>query len=111
MKFIPDELIESFLLESNSVLALFSKVVIPQVKTGITALTVLTFAENWNMVEQPLIFLEDRFKHPLSLALNSIIQSSTHVAFAGSVIFMLPIIILYFHFEESIISGLNNMTL
>ncbi len=111
MKYIPDEMIEAAVLESDSVKDLFITVIIPMAKPGIIALTVLTFAENWNMVEQPLIYLSDALKHPLSLALNSIIKSNNAIAFAGSVIYMMPIIILFLYFEEYIIQGLENSKL
>jgi len=109
IKYIPDEFLEAVALKSNSVLDLFRIAVIPAAKPGIIALMVLNFAENWNMVEQPIILLEDQLKYPLSIALNSIIERSTNIAFAGSVVYMIPIIILYFYFEEYIISGLTSM--
>jgi multiple sugar transport system permease protein len=61
------------------------------------------------MVEQPIVLLNDQLKYPLSITLNSIIKQSSSIAFAGSVLYMIPIIILYFYFEEHIISGLSNM--
>lgn len=109
MKYIPDEFLEAVSLESNSIWDVMRIAVIPSSKPGIIALAVLTFAENWNMVEQPIVLLDDQLKYPLSIVLNSIIQQSSGVAFAGSVLYMMPIIILYFYFEEHIISGFSNM--
>jgi len=108
MKYIPDEFMEAVALESNSVWDTLRIGIIPAVKPGIIALIVLTFAENWNMVEQPLVLLEDNLKYPLSVSLNSIIGASSNIAFAGSVVYMIPIIILYFYFEEYIVKGLSN---
>ena len=51
--------------------------------------------------------MEDSLKYPLSIALNSIIERSTNVAFAGSVIFMIPILILYCYFDEHIFKGIE----
>lgn len=109
MKYIPDHMIEAVTLESNRVRDILAIAVIPNIKPGIIALLVLTFAENWNMVEQPLVLLDDQLKYPLSLALNSIIERSTEIAFAGSVIYMVPIIILYLYFEDYILKGLGNL--
>jgi len=108
MKYIADEYIEAVVLESNSVKDILAIAVVPAVKPGIIALIVLTFADNWNMVEQPLVLLQDSLKYPLSIALNSVVQEAGSIAFAGSVIYMIPIIILYFYFEEHIIAGLTN---
>ncbi|MDD4295928.1 MAG: carbohydrate ABC transporter permease [Ruminiclostridium sp.] len=109
MKYIPDQMIEAITLESSRIRDILTIAIIPNAKPGIIALLVLNFTENWNMVEQPLVLLDDYLKHPLSLALNSIIESSVDIAFAGSVIYMIPIIILYFCFEDYILQGLSNM--
>jgi len=89
IKTIPDELIENVLLESNSHWNIIRIVVIPMTKNGIIALIILNFAENWNMVEQPLVMLEDNTKHPLSVALNSIMESDISVAIMKSMKFKL----------------------
>ncbi len=109
MKYVPNDTIDSFKLESNSILRLFYHIIAPAVKPGIIALLVLVFAESWNMVEQPLIFLKDEFLYPLSLALNGSTLSNTLGApFAGAVLYVIPIITLYFYFEEEIIAGFSN---
>ncbi|MCL2323352.1 MAG: carbohydrate ABC transporter permease [Oscillospiraceae bacterium] len=109
MRYVPNETIESFKLESNSLFRLFSHIIIPAVKPGIIALFVLVFAESWNMVEQPLIFLTDEFLYPLSLALNGTrLSNSLGAPFAGAVLYVIPIITLYFYFEEEIIAGFSN---
>lgn len=109
MKYIPDEFLEAVLTESNSLFSLLKIAIVPAMKPGLIALAVLTFAENWNMVEQPLVLLENNLKYPLSIALNSIIEKSSSVAFAGSIIYAVPIVILYFYFEEHISEGIGNM--
>ncbi len=109
MKYVPDQMIEAVTLESSSVKDVLFTAIIPNVKPGIIALIVLSFAENWNMVEQPLILLDDQLKYPLSLALNSIVERSVDIAFAGSVLYMIPIIIMYFYFEEHILTGISSI--
>lgn len=109
MRYVPNDVVESYRLESNSVIGLYTKIIAPMAKPGIIALLVLTFAESWNMVEQPLIFLKDEYLYPLSLALNSPnLQSQLQSPFAGAVIYVIPIIVLYFYFEEEIIQGFGN---
>jgi len=109
MRTIPDEYIETIVLESNSVIDILRMAVIPLIKPAVIALAILTFAENWNMVEQPLVLLKDASKHPLSTAFNSIIAEGRSIAFAGSVIYMMPIIILFMYFEEQIIEGVSKL--
>ncbi|MCU6340023.1 carbohydrate ABC transporter permease, partial [Enterobacter quasiroggenkampii] len=74
---------------------------------GLAALIVLLFVDNWNMVEQPLIFLEDSFKQPLSLYLSRINEGARGVAFAASVIYMAPMILLFLYAESYFIEGIQ----
>ena len=105
---VPDELIEAASLETNSALKILVRIVVPSAKNGIIAMNILIFAEAWNMVEQPLLFLRDAAKYPLSAAMNGIIASNLGVSFSGSVLFMAPIIVLYLCFEEQIVEGLES---
>lgn len=107
IKAVPDEAIEAVSLESSSITVLFKTAVIPAIKPGIMALMVLTFAESWNMVEQPLIFVEDNIHRPLSIMLSIMGESSRGTLFAGSTIFLMPMILLYFYFEEQIVQGIS----
>ena len=109
IKTIPNESIEAVLLESGSVFDVMRISVIPGSKAGITAVVIMTFAETWNMVEQPLVLLNDQLKYPLSVVLNSLYGSSPDIAFAGSVIYIAPVILLYFFFKESIYDGIKNI--
>lgn len=109
IKTIPNESIEAVLLESGSVFDVMRIAVIPGTKAGITAVVIMTFAEVWNMVEQLLVLLNDQLKYPLSVVLNSLYGSSPDIAFAGSVIYIAPVILLYFFFKESIYDGIKNI--
>lgn len=109
MKTVPDETIEAITLESNSIVDIMRIAVIPVCKAGIAAVVILTVAEVWNMVEQPLVLLNKEYKYPLSVVLNSFADLHPDVAFAGSVFFMSPIMIVYFFFKESIYDGIKNM--
>jgi len=60
IKYISDEYIEVVLLESNKVIDILLVTIIPYSKPGIISLIVLTFADTWNMVEQPLVLLKDK---------------------------------------------------
>ncbi len=106
-RYIPDEAIEAVRLESKSIWSIFKTAVLPSAKPGIIALAVIGFAENWNMVEQPIILISDKLKRPLSAVFNSIVREGADVAFAGSFFYMIPVIILCLYFEEHIVNGLS----
>ncbi len=106
IKVIPDETIDAALLETSSPLKIFRYILIPQIKHAIIVLFILMFCESWNMVEQALIFAsENPDIMPLSVKLSEL---PSDVAFAGSAVYMFPIIILYFIFDETIEKGMES---
>jgi len=109
MQRFPDEVLEAALLETSSRIKIMTRVILPNVRSGIVVVATLAFAESWNMVEQPLILLKDDWLHPLSLALNSIRESSPGIAFSGAVLYVLPIVMLYSLCKDELINGINNV--
>ena len=105
---VPDEYMEAALLETNSVFHVLTRIIVPSAKNGVIAMNILIFAEAWNMVEQPLLFLEDTVKYPLSAAMSGIMSANLDVSFSGSVLFLAPIVALYLCFEEQIVEGLES---
>lgn len=107
LKNTPDEIIEAGLLETNSVLCVLTQIVMPSVYPGWIATMVITFADYWNLVEQPSILLKDEWMHPLSLALGSASMNSLPLLFAGAVLFAAPMLLIYHIFEDELLDGLS----
>ncbi|SYX84087.1 Binding-protein-dependent transport system inner membrane component [Paenibacillus alvei] len=107
MVHIPRTYIEAAQMDGAGHGKIFFKIIIPLIQPGLAALIVLLFVDNWNMVEQPLIFLEDSFKQPLSLYLSRIQEGARGVAFAASVIYMAPMVLLFLYAESSFIEGIQ----
>lgn len=98
---VPDELIEAIRLETNGLYYIFKDAIFPTCKGGITILIIFIFAEAWNMVEQPMTVYSDLYKQPLSVLLSTM-QYDINIVFAACVVYMIPVIISYFFFEESL---------
>ncbi|EGL19018.1 ABC transporter, permease protein [Paenibacillus sp. HGF7] len=56
MLHIPNSYIEAAQMDGAGHLRIFYKIILPLIQPGIAGLIVLLFVDNWNMVEQPLIF-------------------------------------------------------
>lgn len=104
---IPTAYIEAAKLDGAGYVRIFATLALPMVKPGIAALIVLLFADNWNMVEQPLIFLHDAELQPLSVFLSRIQQDSFGVSFAASVLYMTPMLLLFASAERYFIEGIQ----
>jgi multiple sugar transport system permease protein len=76
------------------------------VQPGLAALTILLFVDYWNMVEQPLIFLDDPLRQPLSVYLSNV-SSEKGLAFAASMIYMAPMVLLFLYAETYFIEGIQ----
>ncbi|HWQ30493.1 MAG TPA: carbohydrate ABC transporter permease [Negativicutes bacterium] len=107
MMYIPDAYIESAKVDGASQLRIFFSIILPMSKTGLAALAILVFIDNWNMVEQPLIFLQDINMHPLSTYLSSINSGEMGIAFAASTIYMLPMLLIFLYGENYLVQGIQ----
>ena len=103
MRYVSDDSIEAARLEGAGELQILIKIVLPQIKGGLASAILLSFIEFWNMVEQPLIYLRDDFKYPLSLYLSTINENKLGISFACGVIFMIPIIFIYCYLHREFI--------
>lgn len=111
MKGLEQSFAEAALMETRSVTKIMFMVVLPQLRTCILAVFVFVFAEYWNMVEQPDIYLRREELKPLSSLLAVGEGFTVSEVLAGSVIFMVPIVILYLYFHDSLETGLESMKL
>jgi len=107
MLHVPYSYIEAAKIDGASQLRIFMKIIVPLIQPGMAALVVLLFVDNWNMVEQPLIFLEDALKQPLSLYLSRINEGARGVAFAASALYMTPMVLLFLYAESYFVEGIQ----
>lgn len=107
MMFVPDSYIEAARVDGASHLYIFARIVLPMCGTGVAALSILVFIDYWNMVEQPLIFLKDAIKQPLSVYLSVIGEGELGIAFAASAIYMLPLLLVALYAEQYLVEGIQ----
>ncbi len=105
MKEIPDELLDSARLETNSAVKMLRYIVLPQVKPAVVTLFIILFCESWNMVEQAFTYApRNREIMPLSVMLGEL---PGEVLAAGSMVYMFPIILLFLLTEEMLYQGME----
>ena len=109
---IPDQLFEAARIDGATERFIFFKVGLPLGKSGILSAMVLGFLEYWNMVEQPMAFIEEKALWPLSLYLPEITWGRAGFAFCASIITLIPAVFVFVmgqdYLEQGIIySGLK----
>lgn len=107
MSGIPNGYLEAAKIDGAGHLRAFLHIALPLVKPGIAALVLLSFVDNWNMVEQPLLFLSEPIRQPLSVYLAYIAEGARGVAFAASVLYMTPMVLLFLYGEEHLVEGIQ----
>lgn len=107
MKSIDNSIIESMRMETSSVFRIMFSAVIPQIKVCIFAVAVFVFAECFNMLEQPMLFLKEQRLQTLSVFIAGSEKYYGEVLFPAAVIFMIPILLLYLFFKDSLERGLT----
>lgn len=108
MRRIPNAMIEAAKLDGAGEMQVFCKICVPMSKGIIYSVAILVFIDYWNMVEQPLILLQDADAQPLSVFLSSINTGEIGLAFAMATVYMIPSLLLFLHGEEYLVEGIAN---
>ena len=104
---LPFSLIEATAIDGGNYLSAYRYVVMPLCKPAIVAAVALLFADAWNMVEQPLVLLQDKTLYPLSLALVDAAFPLGDSQYAAIVLFTIPSLLLYLYHHEDLILGIQ----
>lgn len=107
MASIPDAYLEAIRIDGAGHFRAFIHIALPLAKPGIAALVLLSFVDNWNMVEQPILFLSEPIRQPLSVYLATIAEGARGVAFAASVLYMTPMVLIFLYGEEHLVEGIQ----
>ncbi len=59
------------------------------------------------MVEQPLVFLNEAFRYPLSVYLGRINQGERGPAFAAATIYLVPPLLTFLWGQRALVSGIE----
>lgn len=105
---LPGELIEAAEMDGASTMSVYFRVILPVCRPILGAAAALSFAESWNLVEQPLTYLTTRMDlQPLSTMFNQLATENTGFEFAGAALYILPALFVYLFFQEDILSGIQ----
>lgn len=107
MKRIPTACIEAAHLDGAGDLQIFFYIALPLCRSVIVSVFLLVFIDCWNMVEQPLLMIDDPQKQPLSVFLAQIRTGGLGAAFAASVFYMIPPLLLFIYGEEDLVQGMT----
>ena len=87
---------------------IFAGVCLPLCKGIIYSTAILVFIDYWNMVEQPLVLLNDAEMQPLSVYLSTINSGEIGLAFAMATVYMFPSLLIFLAGESYLMEGITH---
>ncbi len=107
MRRIPKAYYEAARLDGAGEVQIFFQICMPLCRSSMLSVGLLVFIDYWNMVEQPLILLDDETQYPLSVFLSQINTGDVGLAFAVAVVYMIPALLLFLYGEEYLVEGIT----
>ncbi|WP_231877285.1 carbohydrate ABC transporter permease [Bhargavaea cecembensis] len=107
---IPDELIEAAKMEGASHFWIWWKIGLPLTKPALATVAIFSFNGAWNDFLGPLLYVNDENLYTLQLGLQVFkgqMSTQWNYLMAGSLLVLLPVIILFFFFQKYFIQGIN----
>ena len=93
---VPDSVVEAARLDGAGRFKIFIYMAVPIAKRGIIAAMILGFLEYWNVIEQPVVFLKDKYLWPLSVYLPNVAVGSAGRAFTFALFSCIPSFIVFY---------------
>ena len=109
MRAIPDDFLDAARIDGARIFQVYRRIALPMCAPTIATLAVTTFMESWNDYLWPLLMLTDRNKMTLPIALSTLngqYNTEYNVLMAGSLISMIPIVIIYLFAQKQFKNGL-----
>ena len=109
MKSIPNDYLDAARVDGAGIFHVYGRIALPLCAPTLATLAVTTFMESWNDYLWPLLMLNDRNKMTLPIALSTLngqYNTEYNVLMAGSLISMIPIIIIYLCAQKQFKNGL-----
>lgn len=108
---IPEELLDAARVDGANELTVLTRVVVPLAKPAIAAVALFQFLYAWNDFFAPLLYLvENKEAWTLSLGLSDFkgqFHTEWNLTMAASVLFMLPVILLFFAAQRAFVEGVT----
>lgn len=103
---VPDEILEASRLDGCNTMKMIAFVACPIGRNGVICTFLLAFLDSWNMVEQPIVYLQSFADFPLPVALASVPAQNTTVQLACCVMSAIPPLCLFALFNRELVAGI-----
>ncbi|MFI6377529.1 carbohydrate ABC transporter permease [Streptomyces sp. NPDC050546] len=105
---VPDELIEAARIDGARELSIFLRIMVPISRPIMLTLAILSFQWRWNDYIFPLLMLNDPSKFTVQIGIQSLVGAQNinwSVVLGGSVITMIPLIVVFLVFQRYVMNA------
>ncbi|MCL6631167.1 MAG: carbohydrate ABC transporter permease [Alicyclobacillus herbarius] len=107
---VPTDLMEAARIDGCTEIGIFHRIILPTVYPALSALTILSFIQQWGNFLWPLVILQSQTSTTLPVFLSLLVTPGQVVHYGqvltGAAIGILPILILFLVFQKYFISGI-----
>ena len=103
----PDELLDAASIDGAGDLTILFRILLPRSRAGVVSLVLLTFVDAWNMVEQPLVYLDNSYDYPLSVFLSQMSGQDVGVLCVCGILAALPVLLLFLYYDQDLADGIS----
>lgn len=109
---IPEELSEAARIDGLGEFGIYWRIILPLSRPALITVGLFQFVAAWNDFSGPLLYLSDPQRFPLAYGLEQFVSSysdQTHLLLAATVLFCLPLVVLFFVAQRYFVqSGLTS---
>ena len=105
-KSVSDDIIDAAKLDGCGLFSLLMRIILPMNTSGLVCVTLLSFLDGWNMVEQPIAYIKDFLRYPISVALAYVPPADPTLQLVCCIMVVLPPLFLFTYFNRELVEGI-----
>lgn len=103
---VSNVILDAARLDGCSLISLLTRIILPMNASGLVCVILLSFLDSWNMVEQPIAYLNEFERYPISVALAFVPPGAPGLRLVCCVLVIIPPLFLFTCFNRELVEGI-----
>lgn len=103
---VSDSVIDAAMLDGCNTLQVLWRIAMPMNFGGIICAFLLSFLDTWNMVEQPIAYLKDMNRYPISIAVVYVAPTDVTIQLVCCILVTVPCLFFFLFFSRELVDGI-----
>ena len=105
-RLVSEDIIDAAKLDGCGLFRMLTRIVLPMNTSGLVCVTLLSFLDGLNMVEQPIAYIKDFQRYPISVALAYVPPADPTLQLVCCILVVLPPLFLFTYFNRELVEGI-----